>query len=210
MQRLKIVCKSLIFLNTFFIINCTVKYIKKDFHYRYYLERTKRIKVTVDLKNSNIQKNEAKMLRRMARKYISHHTEFIVYPSIKYFFEPCYKKRNEKSEEFSEVEGFFVLKMSEEKKADKLQLSLTGSLVRCTVDNQKKLVWEGLVQREFSPNISENPSLIRTYTGKYGQKVKPKVNPYFLISKYLLERLDSPNLSKKEELEKIEVESEVE
>ncbi|MCB1190037.1 MAG: MXAN_6521/LA_1396 family lipoprotein [Leptospiraceae bacterium] len=199
--------KLFFFISIIFISNCTVKYIKKDFDYRDILEKTKRIRITVDLKKSNIQKNEAKMLRKMVRNYLSHHKEFIVYPSTKYFFVPC-EKKEEDTENKTEVDGVFYLQLIEKKSEIGLNISLNGSLYKCEEKNQKKVFWEGLVENEYPIDTQSNPSLIRTYTEKYGQKVGPKVNPYFLISKILLDKLDSPTLSPKEQIEKIEIEAE--
>ncbi|MCE9499321.1 MAG: MXAN_6521/LA_1396 family lipoprotein [Leptospira sp.] len=180
----------------FFFGNCTVKYIRPDSSFEENLKSMKRISI-ISHPDNKLAEEEKKMLAEMAKNYLSHHKEYIVYGTPKKFQGNCLTLS-------PKVQSLVSLKMTEETKPSKISLSLNGTVTDCKSNRQ---IWDGLVESNYSFDLSENASLVKTYTEKYGQKIAEKVTPYFLIIKALLDELDGPTLTEDEQMEKIEVES---
>lgn len=184
----------------FLFTQCSsIQYVKKSSDYPKDITTTKRILILPSLDNK-ISKEENAMLHDILRQEISHHSLFIVYKAPTKFKNVCSIK------DFPKIEGIFTAEMRETPVGDKSEFALKGILQKCS---NGTLIWEGKAVDKFKLEANENMSLVKTYTGKYGQTVANKVNAYFQLSKDLVAELKGPEkLNEEEELEKIEVESE--
>ena len=183
----------------FLFTQCSsVQFVKQSPNLVNEVATTKRILI-LPAKENQISKEENAMLHDILRQEISHHSLFIVYKSPVKFKNVC-------SKEFPKIEGILTAELKEIPKGGKSGFALRGILQKCSTG---AVIWETKVLDTFKLEARENISLIRTYTGKYGQSVENKVNAYFQLTKELISELKGPEkLSEEEELEKIEVESE--
>lgn len=157
----------------------------------------KRIVVVGGVENGTPE--ESRLLREIARDQVSHHREFIVYRLNEKDKNPCLAPK-------TKVQGLLKLSLIQTVKRDKVSLVLKSTITSCK--NESLPLWEAAAKDTISSNPGENLSLQKSYTDKFGESVKMKVNPYYLLIKEVVEEMPRPKLTDEEETEKIEVESE--
>jgi probable lipoprotein (TIGR04455 family) len=185
------------FLLLFSSMNCSsVSSLQRDPDFEKKIVLSKRIMVVANTENK-ITKMEQLTLTDLARDLIGHHKEFIVYKTPPKFPGTC-------SKEVPKVEAIFMISLSQEKKANDLNLLITGNLIQC---RDQKSIWSASVSKAFPLDSNENESLKNTYIQRYGMGIGSLVNPYYKILSILIDALDSPVLTNEEKDEKIEVES---
>ncbi len=188
------------FLLVFLFTQCSsIQYVKKSRDFANDVATTKRILI-LPSKDNQISKEENAMLHDILRQEISHHSLFIVYKAPAKFKNVCSLK------EFPKIEGILTAEMRETPMGNKSEFALKGILQKCS---NGVIIWESKAIDKLPLEATENMSLIKTYSEKYGKKVTKKVNAYFQLTKDLVAELKGPEkLDEQEELEKIEVESE--
>ncbi len=173
---------------------CSVKYVRTSDAFKSELRALKRISIVAE-PNLAQDSEDLSLVTDIAKNYISHHKEFIVYPS----------EKKTTCEANPKIQGIFFVKLREIKKADEIRILIFGKLKSCK--NGEEL-WSALSEKTVSVDSIKNASLVKTYTEKFGTKIEAKVTPYFLVIKALLDELESPSpLTEDEQNEKIEVES---
>jgi probable lipoprotein (TIGR04455 family) len=147
-------------------------------------------RISIQISEKNISEKSKLLLYDILKQEVSHRTLFIVYSE---------KDKSKKKE------GIFFVEANEKLIGNKIELSFIGHFV----DTKTNLsLWHYKLKKSFDLDSKENLSVSETYAEKYGSEIKSKVNPYFELSKNLIENLDGPkSLSEDEELEKIEIES---
>ncbi len=147
-------------------------------------------RISIQISEKNISEKSKLLLYDILKQEFSHRTLFIVY--------------SEKDKSMKR-DGIFFVEANEKIKGNTIELSLIGHFV----DTKMNLsIWHSKLKKSFDLGSKENLSVSETYAEKYGNEIKPKVNPYFELSKSLIENLEGPkSLSEDEELEKIEIES---
>ncbi|MCB1176572.1 MAG: MXAN_6521/LA_1396 family lipoprotein [Leptospiraceae bacterium] len=178
-------------------INCTVKFSKKSPNFLSKINSTKRIVIHID-KKSLLRKKESEILYDITKELISHHKEFIVYPEPENFEGKC-------DPNSPKMEGILNVLLIQKIENEEIFLSEIISLRNCL--NETEIIWEAQGKDSFPMKSEENESLRKTYTQKYGREIEYAVNPYFLLTKIILEKLDSPELTEDEKDEKIDIES---
>jgi probable lipoprotein (TIGR04455 family) len=186
----------ILFLLEWFVACSSVQYTKESQSFPEDLKSLKRI--TLVSGSKNLSKEESSVILDLARNELSHHSLYINYKNPEKFKGVC-------SNSFPKIEGVMVLYLDQEVTGNKLNLSLLAALTHC---KSGTVTWYGRARDRFKNDGSENQSLMKTYVEKYGNSIGTKVSPYYLIIKELFSELKSPVLSKEEEDEKIEIESE--
>jgi probable lipoprotein (TIGR04455 family) len=188
--------KKLPFLFFFlFFSACSIQYkMAPDFSIK--VQKTKRVIIWID-PESGFRKKESSLLSDITKNIISHHKEFLVYSTPEKFSGNCGK-------EIPKVEGIILVKPKQVIQDGKINLTIQISLLQCP---SKDNLWESWESKKFSMQEKQNESLRNTYTQKYGKEIDYAVNPYYLLTKEILESLQSPELSEEEKDEKIELDS---
>lgn len=189
----RIIAKIVIFLSFF---SCTVKYTNTASDFSEQVKSTKRLVIQI-APESNLRQKESMLLRDITKEQVSHHKEFLVYPTPEKFTGNCKK-------ESPKAEGILFVTPLQEVKNKEISVNLKISLLQCTTKN---ILWEAEAKNSFSMNDKQNESLRNTYTQKYGKEIEYAINPYFLLTKDVLESLPSPALTDAEQDEKIELDS---
>ncbi len=121
----------------------------------------------------------------------------MVYPTPEKFSGNCGK-------EIPKAEGILLLNPTQEMNDGKINLTIRISLLQCP---SKETLWVSQETQKFSMQEKQNEGLRNTYVQKYGKEIDYAVNPYYLLTKEILESLKSPELSEDEKDEKIELDS---
>ncbi len=181
---------------TILVSGCTVSEVRQSPNLKNELKSLKRILVVTE-KNLAMEQEELNLISEISRNYISHHKEFIVYPSG---IQKSSCAQNPK------IQGIFFIKFRELKRADEITILAIGRLKDCKSFEE---LWSAVAEKTVRIDAKENASLVKTYVEKFGNKIESKVTPYFLTLKALIDELQNPSpLTEDEQNEKIEVESE--
>ncbi|MCB1141606.1 MAG: MXAN_6521/LA_1396 family lipoprotein [Leptospiraceae bacterium] len=177
-----------------FLIQCsTIRTMERSPDLEKDLKTLKRVYVLVNPDNPvTIMENQT--FQAIFQSLISHHSEFILYPTPEGLKPGCsgFTDKN--------IEGYFYLSYKQKIDGDKIYLDIKSELKKCPGDSN---IWMVEAEDSYSLTSKENESLRRMYVEKFGMGVESRVNPYYYLSKNILEKVVSPELTEDEKDEKV-------
>ncbi|MCB1314722.1 MAG: MXAN_6521/LA_1396 family lipoprotein [Leptospiraceae bacterium] len=186
---------------------CTVKYTYlKPGYEQNDLDRVKRLVLTIQPNPSGTDAADDLILG-VAREFISHHREFIIYTTRVESPDADWQALCASADARPDaVLRQKVARIDHTSNSETTELEIHATMQDC---RNGDLLWEARAANSYDSNDADLRTTIESYTRRYGEEARPYVSAAYLLLRQLFDELPEPALNDEEILEKIEADANV-